>query len=90
LHRLRVFDQTDRGRKLRVFHRGSQSRRGLCVRYVSGHFENFLREMIDTVEKTAPARNENTGTEVINEWFLFESAFEEFKILPQSQVNNRV
>jgi hypothetical protein len=83
LHSLRVFDQTDRGRKLRVFDGGSQSRRGLRVRYVRGHFENFLREMIDTVEKTASTRNENTGTEVINEWFFFESAFKEFKILLQ-------
>src|SRR5213595_1048827 len=90
LHSLRIFDQTNRGRKLRVLHRRSQSRGGLCVRDVRGHFENFFREMIDTIEKTASTGNENAGTEIIDERLFSESAFEEFKDLQQPQIYDRV
>src|SRR5260370_28738692 len=83
LHSLRIFDQTNRGRKLRVLHRRSQSRGGLCVCDMRGHFENFSREMIDTVEKTASTGNENASTELIDQRLFFEPTFEEFKDLHQ-------
>jgi hypothetical protein len=67
LHSLSIFDQTDRGGKLRVLRRRSESRHGLRVCYVRGHFENFFREMIDTVEKTASTCDENAGTKIIDE-----------------------
>ena len=51
-----------------------------------GHFENFFREMIDTIEETASTGNENAGTEIIDERLFFESAFEEFKDLQQPQI----
>ena len=60
------------------------------MRHVRGHFENFRSEMIDAVEKTASAGDANTGAEIIDEWFLFEPAFEEFKRFLQSQVDDRV
>jgi hypothetical protein len=90
LHSLSILDQTDRGGKLRVLRRRSESRHGLRVCYVRGHFENFFREMIDAIEKTASPRDKNAGTEVIEEWFLLESAFEELEGLADSQVNDRV
>src|SRR5438552_16985879 len=90
LHSLRIFDQTNRGRKLRVLHRRSQFRRGLRVRDVRGHFENFLREMIDTIEKTASTGNENAGSEVIDERLFSESACEELHDFQQSQSYIRV
>ena len=60
------------------------------VCYVRGHFENFFREMIDAIEKTASPRDKNAGPEIIEEWFLLESALEEVESLPHSQVNDRV
>src|SRR4030095_10946407 len=90
LHRLRVFDPTDCGRKLRVLHLGSKSRGSLCMRHVRGHLENFFHEMIDAIEKSASARNKNAGAYVINERFLLEAAFEQIERLAQSQMNDRV
>ena len=46
--------------------------------------------MIDAIEKTASARDKNAGPEIIEEWFLLESALEEVESLPHSQVNDRV
>jgi hypothetical protein len=37
------------------------------VRHARWYFENFSGKMIDAVEKTASACNENAGAEVIEE-----------------------
>ena len=55
---------------------GGQAGHCLGVRDMRGHFENFFREIIDAIEKTASAGDENTVAEVIDEWFFIEPAFE--------------
>jgi hypothetical protein len=62
----------------------------LSVRDVRRHFENLFREVTDTIEETAPAGDENTAAEVIDEWFFIEPAFEELESFAQAQMNNRV
>ena len=46
--------------------------------------------MIDAVEKTTSAGDENPCAQIIDEWFLIEPAFEQLKGLAQSQMNDRV
>ena len=60
------------------------------MRHVRGQLENFFSEMIDAVEKTASAGDENAGAQVTDKWFLIEPAFEELESFSQAQVNNRV
>src|SRR2546421_13091715 len=84
LHRLRVFKQTDRGRKLRVLNRRSEAGEGLCVRDVRGHFKNFARQMLDSVYQTAPAGDKHARAGIIDEGFFFERALEQLEGLTQA------
>ena len=52
--------------------------------------ENVFRQIVDSVEQTAAAGDENAFAEVVEERFLFERALEELKSLAQPQVNDRV
>src|ERR1700731_4243080 len=70
LHGLRVLEQTDRGRKFRVFHRRSQAGERLRVGYVRRHFKNLAGEMIDPVHQTAATGDEHSGTDIIDERFF--------------------
>ena len=60
------------------------------MRHVRGQLENLFRQMIDSVEKTASAGDENARAQVIDKWFLIESALQEFESFSQAQVNDRV
>src|ERR1700736_4189277 len=76
LHRLRVLEQTDRGRKLWVLDRRGQSRQSLSVSNVCRHLKNFAGQMIDPAEQAAAAGNENSRAHIIDEWFLFDCSLE--------------
>jgi len=84
LHGLGIFDQPDCSRKLRILYRRGYAGCCLSVRDVRGHFENLFREIMDAIEEAAPARDENTGAEVIDEWFFVEPAFEQLKSFAQA------
>ena len=60
------------------------------MRNVRGHFENLFREIIDAIEQAAPARDENTTAEVIDEWFFIEPSFEQLKSFAEAQMDDRV
>lgn len=60
------------------------------MRHVRGRLENLFGKVIDAAEKTASAGDENAGAEVVDKWFLIESAFEEIESFSQAQVNDRV
>ena len=60
------------------------------MRDVRGQLENFFSQMIDAAEKTASAGDENAGAQVIDKWFLIESALQELESFSQAQVNDRV
>jgi hypothetical protein len=62
----------------------------LSVRDVRGHFEDPFREIIDAIEEAASACDENSSAQVIDEWFVIESAFDQLKSFAQAQMNNRV
>src|SRR6266850_7333575 len=79
LHGLCVFEQTDRGRKLRVFYRRSQAGEGLGVGHVRRHFKDLAGEMIDPIQQAAAAGNENAGADIIDERLLFDGALEQLK-----------
>ena len=55
-----------------------------------GHFENLFRQIIDAIEQAAPARDENTTAEVIDEWLFIEPAFEQLKSFAEAQMDDRV
>src|SRR6266513_2654784 len=90
LHGLRVFEQTDRGRKLRVLNCGCQPGQCLRVRDVRRHLKDFTGKVIDPVYQTAAASNENARAGVVNERFFFERALEQLESFTQAQMNNRV
>src|SRR5262245_30812691 len=90
VHHLRELDQTNCSRELGIFHCGRHTPCRLRVRQIGRYFENLPREMIDSVQKTAAASNENAGAQIAKVRFLFESAFEQFKRFPQTQVNDGV
>src|SRR6202011_3563637 len=72
LHRLRVFEQADGGRKLRVVDRRGQSRQSLGVVQVRWHLKNFAGEVIDSADQTATAGDENSRADIIDERLLFD------------------
>src|SRR2546428_9236826 len=74
LYCLRIFDQSNRSRKLRIFESGCQARHHPGVGDTRRQFENFLSQMIDAAQVTASAGNENSFADVINERFFFELA----------------
>ena len=60
------------------------------MRDVRGHFENLFREIIDAIEQAAPARDENTSAEVIDERFFIEPSFKQLKSFAEAQMDDRV
>ena len=60
------------------------------MRDVRRHFENLLGQMIDAVQETASAGDENTFADVIDERFFVEPALEQLKSFAQPQMNDRV
>src|SRR5438128_4876810 len=90
LHGLRVFQQTDRGGKLRVLNGRCQPGHGLGMCYVRGHFKDFPSQIIDPVHQAASAGNENSGTDIIDERFFLDRTLEQFKNLAQTQMNDGV
>ena len=90
MHHLRELDQANGSRELGIFHRGRHTPCGLRVRQIGRCFENLRREMIDSIQKTAPASNENAGAQLAEIRFLFQSAFEQLKRFSQAQVNDCV
>ena len=72
LHGLGIFDQTDRGRELRIFKCARQAGHRLRMRDARRHFENVLRQIIDPVELAAPAGDENAFADVVDERFFLE------------------
>jgi len=54
------------------------------MRGMGRHFKNFLRQMVDAVEETASAGNEDSGAGLINERFFFELAFQKLKSFAQA------
>src|SRR5213596_2878852 len=77
VHHLRELDQANCGRKLGIFHCGRHTPSRLRVCQIGRYFENLLCEMIDSVQKTAAASDENARAEIPEIRFLFESAFEQ-------------
>ena len=90
MHHLCELDQADRCGELRVFHRRGDARRALRARQACRQFENFRGEMIDAIEKTASASDENAGADIVEIRFLVQPAFEQLERFAQSQVNDRV
>ena len=90
MHHLRELDQANRGRELRIFHCGRHTPSRLRVCEIGRYFENLLREMIDSAQKTTAASDENAGAQIAEIRFLFESAFEQLKRFAQAQVNDGV
>ena len=58
--------------------------------HARGQFENFLGEMVDPVQMTAPAGDENAFADVIDERFFLELSLEQLERFAQSQMNDRV
>src|SRR5580704_1714379 len=90
LHRLRVLEQADRGRKLWVLDRRGQSRQSLSVRHVRRHLKNLAGQMIDPAEQAATARDEDSRADIIDERFLFDCPLEQLESLSQSQMDDSV
>ena len=76
MHGLRVLEQTNRRGELRIFRGRRQAGRCLRVRDVGRHLENFAGKMIDSVEQTASAGDENPSADIINERFVFDRTLE--------------
>src|SRR6185503_9356616 len=90
VHHLRKLDQANCCRELGIFHCRRHTPCGLRVRQVGRYVENLRREMIDSVQKTAAAGNENAGAQIAEIRFFFESALEQLKSFAQAQVNDGV
>ena len=90
VHHLRELDQPNRGRELRIFHRGRHAPCGLRVCQIGGYFENVRCEMIDSAQKTAAPGDESASAEIAEIRFLFKSAFEQLKRFAQAQVDDGV
>src|SRR4030095_9028987 len=60
------------------------------MRPMRGHFEIRSGKMIDAVQQTASAGNENAAADVIDEWLFFDRALQSLEDFTQSQVNDRV
>src|SRR5438067_1105434 len=87
---LRVFDQPNGGRKLWVLKSGGQSRHGLGMRDPRWNFKNFLSQIVDPTEKTAPASNEDSFADEIDEGFFVNRTFEKLEGFADSQMNDGV
>src|SRR5262249_7752058 len=90
VHHLRELDQANCSRELGIFHCGRHTPCGLRMRQVGWYYKNLRREMIDSIQKTAAASNENAGAQIAEIRFLFESAFEQLKRFAKAQVNDGV
>ena len=73
LHGLRIFDQPDRGRELRILECARQAGHALRMRDARRDAENVFRKIVDAVQQTASARNENPVAEVIQKRLVFEA-----------------
>src|SRR5687767_7572080 len=90
LHGLRVLNQANGRRELRVLESARQAGHGLGVSDAGRQLEHFLSQMIDPVQMAASARDENSLADVIDERFLLEFALKELEGFPQPQMNDRV
>ena len=87
---MRIFDQSDRSGKLRILESGGQAGHRLRVRDTRGQFENFFRQIIDPIEMTASARDENSFADVVDEGSSSSLPFEQLECFAQAQMDNRV
>src|SRR5207248_5709166 len=87
---LRIFDQSNRGRELRIFECRSQSRHRLRVRDVNRQAKYFLGQMIDAANLAAAAGDRNSSAQKIEIIFAFEMALEQIERLADTHVNDRV
>src|SRR5262249_57021812 len=78
-----VLEQADRGRELRILGGRGQASELLRMSDTRRHFENLARQMIDPIQQTASAGNENSSAHIIDERFFFDCALEQFKNLAQ-------
>ena len=90
MHNLRELNQADRRGELGIFHRRRYAPGRLGVGQVGRYFKNFSGEMIDAAQNTASARNEDTGAEITEIRFFFESALEQLERFAQAEVNDCV
>jgi hypothetical protein len=66
LHSLRIFDQANRRRELRIFKRRSQPGHRLRVRDARRHFKDISGQMIDSIEQAAATADENSFADVVD------------------------
>src|SRR5437868_6813433 len=85
LHCLGVFDQPNCGCQLWVLKGRGQSRHRLRPCDPRRNFEDFLSQMIDPLQQTAAASNENSFAHVIDKRFLIKRAFEQLECLTDTE-----
>src|SRR6185503_4019499 len=79
LHGVGVFDDTDGGGELRIFESGGEAGDGLRVGEVHRHAEDFLGEMVDTLDQTAAAGEHEASAEERQVALIIEALFEQLE-----------